>query len=877
MFKKLFIIVFIFNTITCFVFARDKNIKEDVSSMQDNFSYETQKFVLDNGMTVILRNVPTIDAIAMQVWVKSGTIHEGKYLGAGISHFVEHMIFKGTEKRKEGQLSREIKKAGGDLNGYTADDRVVYLLTVSKDYFDTGLDVLSDAMMNASFDSTELERERDVILKEINMNLDNPDRSAHRLFWEALYTKHPYRYPGIGYKDLFMNLTREDVYNYYKKTHIPNNMIFIAVGNFEIPGALEKIKNAFKDFKGQLKTPSIIEPEPRQVSRRLVSKESDVQITRLNMGFHTVDLYNDDMYPLDVLSIILGEGEASRMVKKIKNEKAYVYSIHTWSYTPQYPGVFGISAAMDEKNIDNVQDEIWAIIEELKKKEVSDTELDMAKQKVISGHIFSKQTIEGMAGQLAMDEMTAGNMNFDEVYIKRVKEVTKKDLQRIAQKYFNSENLTVAILRPAGKQEPKDKEKIIAPFVSDVRKITLPNKAVLLIKEDRRLPVISVRISLMGGLRFENEFNNGITNFMKELLLKGTKKLTADEISLKIESRGGKISTFSGRNSFGISLDILKENFDEALDIISQVLTSALFNEKEIEKAREKILADIASEQDDVFRTTSNLFMSTLFERHPYRLRPIGSMESVKKITRNDILKYYYDYCRPNNMVINIYGDIDAGKIQEKVNKVFAGFKSQELPVIRVPEELEPLNIRKAQKFNNKTQSVAILGFLAPDLKSPDYYPLEVLTSVLNGLGSRMFENLRGEKGLAYYVGSFYIPGLETGAYLFYIGTIPSKREEAVQGILDQIKKLQEEDITPEELQTAKQNLIGQKAISLETIGSQASSSGLNELYGLGYDWDDKYKETINKVTAENVKSVAKRYFNLNTYTIAVVEPEEKK
>ncbi len=158
MLKKLFITVLIFNSIVYFVSAKTKNVKEDVASMLNNFDYDTQKFVLDNGMTVILRNVPTIDAIAMQVWIKSGSIDEGKYVGSGISHFVEHMIFKGTEKRKEGQMSREIKKAGGDLNGYTADDRVVYLLTVSKDFFDTGLDVLSDAVMNASFDPQELEK-----------------------------------------------------------------------------------------------------------------------------------------------------------------------------------------------------------------------------------------------------------------------------------------------------------------------------------------------------------------------------------------------------------------------------------------------------------------------------------------------------------------------------------------------------------------------------------------------------------------------------------------------------------------------------------------------------------------------------------------------
>lgn len=858
--NKIFCIFFILNTIGCIIHAMPTN--------------QAQKFVLDNGMTVILQNVSTIDAVAMRAYIKSGSIDEGKYMGSGVSHFVEHMFFKGTKKRSGVQLSTEIKKAGGDLNGYTTNDRVVYLLTVNKDFFDTGLDVLADAVMNASFDSTELEKEREVILKEINMDMDSPDCCVQHMFWEAIYTRHPYRYPIIGYKDLFMSLTRDDVYNYYKQTHVPNNMIFVAVGNFEVRAGLEKIKNAFKDFKGQLKAPSMIETEPKQISKRLVSKESDVQVARLVIGFHTVDLSSDDMYPLDVLSVILGEGEASRLVKRIKNEKALVYTIDSWSYTPQYPGIFGMSAMLDEKNIDRVQDEIWAMLEELKEKKVSDAELDMAKQKVVSDHIFSRQTIRGIAGQLAMNEITTGDMNFDKVYVERVKAVNKKDLQRVVRKYFNQENLTVAVLKPMKKEESIGEGEESIPFMSDAKKINLSNKSVLLVKEDKRLPIVSIRVGFMGGLRFENESNNGVTNFVRELLLKGTRKMTADEISRKIESKGGDISAFSDRNSFGLSVDILKENIDETLELIGQVLCSSTFPEEEVEKVREKILADIADEQDDVIRAASNLFMSTLFEKHPYRLCPIGSVESVKRITRNDILDYYYNYCRPNNMVLAVYGDVDSVEIQQKVDKSFPNFKARELPVIQIPGELAPQDVRKAEKFNNKAQSVIMIGFLAPSLRSQDYYPLEVLTAVLNGLGSRMFEELRGEKALAYYVFSRYIPGIETGAYSFCIGTIPSKREEATDGILGQIKRLLEEDITAEELQTAKQNLTGRKTVSLEAIGSQAFSSVLNELYGLGYDRDDKYREMVNKVSADDVRDVVRRCFNLNAYTLAVVEPK---
>ncbi len=211
-----------------------------------------------------------------------------------------------------------------------------------------------------------------------------------------------------------------------------------------------------------------------------------------------------------------------------------------------------------------------------------------------------------------------------------------------------------------------------------------------------------------------------------------------------------------------------------------------------------------------------------------------------------DILKYYSDYVRPNNMVLAIYGDIDSNKTKKDVEKIFSSFKSKRPPDIFVPEELQQLNTRKAVENKDKLQTVIILGFLGPSINNLDYYSMEVLNSLLNGLGSRMFEKLRGEKALAYYVGSNYIPGLETGAYLFYIGTISEKKEEAINGILEQIDKLREEDISPEELEMAKRNLIGEKSLSLQTIGSQAFSSSINELFGLGHNWDDLFVKKRN-------------------------------
>ncbi len=832
---------------------------------------EPIKELLPNGLTVILKEVHTAPVVTLELWVKTGSINEGRFMGSGISHFVEHMLFKGTKKRKVGEIAQTIQELGGDIGGYTSFENTVYHISVASRYFKEALDVLSDVLMNSSFEPEEVEKEKQVILKEINMNNDDPDRFLTRQFFETAYFNHPYRHPIIGYKKLFEAVSRDDLLSYYHERYVPNNMILVVCGDFNESVIMPEIKEAFREFERGSIEPKYIPEEPEQLSPRRFEKAWDTRITRLEMGFHTTSIGNTDIYPLDLLAIILGEGQSSKFTETIKEEKQLVHSISAWSYTPLYPGIFNISLTLDYANLDKSLEAIWEVLNELKIIPLDDTALKKAKRKALSTHIFGKETIESLARTIASDYFFTGDINFSKKYLDGIINVTEEDILRVSRKYFTEENLTTAILKPM-EEEETGTETIEVESRNEIKKVVLENGLTVLVRENHNLPIVSMKAVFLGGVRFEEERNNGICNFVQQMLLKGTKHRTRQEIVNEIESKGGSISSYGGNNSFGCSLNCLSEDFDSGLNVLTDVIINPTFPIDEMEKERKIILARIKSQQDEIFEVATQLLRETLFEKHPYKFQSVGREESISNLTQEEMIKFHQENCVPNNMVLAIFGDVEADKVIEKVKNSFAQFKGRPLPIVEIPQEPELEDIRKVSKIKEKEQTVILVGYPGITVKSKDRYIFEVMTALLSNQDSRLYMSIREKLGIAYYVGAFEVLGVDPGFYVLYCGTTPEKKALAIEGLMGEILKLKTEFVGDKELERAKKNLIGTREIGLQTNETQAFESALDELYGLRFDHGDKYPEEINKVTKEEIMAVANKYFK-DVYVEVTVGP----
>lgn len=842
-------------------------------SDSNNINLPVSYRVLDNGMEVLVNENHNAPLVALQIWIKAGSVNEEGLLGAGVSHFIEHLAFKGPSGDLKGKIAREVQKLGGEVNAYTSQDKTVFLINVPSENWRPALNLLRQLVLEVDFRPDEVMTEKEVILKEINMGEDEPGRRLQKLLWRTAYRVHPYRFPVIGYKELFREITRDEVIDYYRKWYVPNNMILVASGDLSADDLFKTSAEIFSAYPRKPYPVADIPPEPAQVGERQMEEEMDVAHAHLALAFHIPSLHSPDVFPLDVMAILAGQGRTAALYQKLREEKKLVYSITAYSYTPLYPGLFVVQATTDPGKVTQVREAVKEILNRYKDIPVSDQELSRARAQVMSDYLKSLTTVEGRAGDLGSNQRIAGSYDYSETYLNGIASVNASDIQRVARRYLKDENLTQAMIKPLD-SSPVPVEKSVVPDLP-IKKFVLENGLKVLIREDHTLPLVSVRMVFEGGVLAERESDNGVSQLVSRLLLKGTGKRNALQLSREIEDYGGSITTYSARNSFGCSLELLSDQLESGLDILSDVISDSSFPEDEIEKERANLLASIQAENDDPRSLAGRSLRKLLFGLHPYRFSELGSEESVRNLTREMLLEYYRRYCCGNNGVLAVFGDVKEEEIMPMISHSFAGLRAGEK--LKLPASASPLpeGIRDEQiKKDEISQAVVIQGFAGVDLFNPDRYALEVLGSIFSGLSSPLFEKVRIEMGLAYYVGAYQIVGLEPGAFIFYAGTIPGRTGDVISAFRDSMDRVKKGAITPEELERNKNRILGDFRFSLQTNGGRAFRSALDELYGLGYDAYRSYEKNISKQSIDDLSRVANKYFTPDNYALVTVEPE---
>ncbi len=829
--------------------------------------------VLDNGLVLLVKEIHTAPIISLRAYVRTGSATEEPFIGSGVSHVVEHMLFKGTETRKVGEIEKEIRSYGGDFNAFTTTDLTAFSIIVDRSHFKEALSVLADALMHSSFEPEEFQREKEVVLKEVRMNRDDPSRRIHSLLWETAYQSHPYRHPVIGHESLLSRLTRDQVYQFYRTVYVPNNIVLVLAGDLDREEAVQEAEKIFQPFERTLFQTPVSLPEPPQRGRRFAREEADVELTRLMLGYHTVSVSHEDLYPLDVLAILLGQGESSRLETVLRKGRQLVYAISASNQTPKDPGLFVISALLDEGKLSDAKAAIEEEILRFKDHPVSGTDLEKAKRQVLADFVFGRETTEGEAADLAENEIYVGNPLFSQTYVQEISKVTAESVQRVARRYLQTENQTEVLLVPKKKQEEalSPRETVSNPPVTPVR---LPNGLTVLLRRDTTHPIVFFQISFLGGLRAEQEKTQGISRFVSELVLKGTARWSEKELSEWLDQKGASLGTFSGQNSFGVQLKVLSSDTWEALDRLQEIVSSPSFPLEEIEKEKTRTLALIRAQEDQIFTVASNKLRQLVYERHPYRFNELGSDETISQLSREEILSFYEKARVAPQMVIAVFGDFDIDRMRRELEKRFATLPAQTHP-ITPPQEPAQTSPRALTEERPKVQAVLMVGYPICPLTHPDRPAFEVLSQYLSGGGGKLFFEIRDKKGQAYTLGAYPVWGLDPGFYLFYVGTTKEEVEFVEKRLFEIIRKLQEGVPDAEEVDLAKKSLAGMHRVSLQTNTALAFESSLDALYGLGYDAYLHDEEEIEKVTPEDLSRIANTYFRSETVSIVRILPKE--
>jgi zinc protease len=431
-------------------------------------------------------------------------------------------------------------------------------------------------------------------------------------------------------------------------------------------------------------------------------------------------------------------------------------------------------------------------------------------------------------------------------------------------------------LDPKGSLTGKaEAEKPVA--AGEIQKFDLSNGLRLLVREDPRLPLVGMGAVFRGGLLAETPQTNGITRLMAKVLLKGTKTRTAEQIANEIEAVGGSISSDAGNNSFSVSVDVMKPDVKLGVDLLSDVLLNATFPEKAVAREKEIQMAAIKQEEEQLTSVARNIMRQALFPQHPYALRSNGSVESVQKLTQKDLLEFRDRYVVAKNGVIYVFGDVKASEVKQLVDQMLGKMKPGALALTDAKPSMPLSKPETVESRKDKAQGVIMVGFRGASLSSPDRYPLELIDEASSDLGSRFFIRIREQMGLAYYVGASQMQGLVPGLFAFYLGTDPQKVEPVKTALLDEIHKLANDGLTPEELTRAKKKLIGQQEIANQSNDAFGYRCALDEIYGLGFDYYKRLEHDVNAVTLDDVKLVAAKYFRDQPYVLATVRPPQKK
>jgi zinc protease len=493
-------------------------LSTDFGLLETFWREPVERNVLPNGLTVILKPDHSAALASVQIWVKTGSQHEGAHLGAGLSHYLEHMLFKGTTRRAGREISATIQAHGGNINAYTTFDRTVYYIDLPAEHTAVAIDVLADAVLNSTLPAGEVEKEREVILREIAMTRDDPDSR----FWESLFAtafrEHPYRFPIIGHREVFAAVTRDELLAYYRARYVPNNLVLVVVGDIDVVSTRAAIEKHLGGAPRASLAPVLVPAEPPPLARRELHHFEEVEVTRGGLAWQIPGLTHPDAPLLDLLATVLGAGDSSVLWQAIREKARLVHTIDAQSWNPGSVGLFCVSFTCDPAKRESGAAAIERELARVAVRGFTLAQLRKAVRQLTVGEINTRKTMAGQASRLGAAEVVVGDIDYGRNYFKQLAAARPADLRRVLKGYLLNGQVTSVSLNPKTAVPPAADSGRSVAARPDFEEIRLPNGARLLLQPDRRLPNLHLRLLCLGGPAQETSGRHGAAALLATLL-----------------------------------------------------------------------------------------------------------------------------------------------------------------------------------------------------------------------------------------------------------------------------------------------------------------------------------------------------------------------
>lgn len=862
---------------------------------------------LKNGLRVIMHQDKSTPIVAVNIWYHVGSKNEvvGR---TGFAHLFEHMMFQGS-KNYDADYFTPLQEAGASINGSTTADRTNYFEVVPSNFLELALFMEADRMggLLEAMTQEKLDNQRDVVKNERRQRYDNqPYGTAFEKIFAQIFPKdHPYNWTTIGSLEDLSAASQDDVKAFFRQYYVPNNASLVIAGDFDEKQAKVWVEKYFGSIaKGaEIKRPNPVMPKMTGETRK--TYEDAVQLSRLYMVWNAVPQYAPDEAALDMLSSILSAGRGSRLQKNLVYDKQIAQDAGAFNYALEAAGMMIVqSSAKPGKSLDEIEKEINVEIERIKNEPPTAEEMTRALNSIESNAIFGLQNVLGKADTMNSYATFVGKPDYFQSDLDRYRKITPADVQRVAKNYLTKDRFVMSFVprksdaagqmnaaanRPTSAPAKKDAKKDVSAQTANlpkpgadpkfnlpaIEKQKLSNGLEVWMVKQTELPIVSMNMVLKSGGTLDPGDKSGVSAMTSSLLDDGTKTRSAIEIANQLQSIGASVGTGSGWDSANISMASLTKNLDQALDIFSDITLNPTFPDEELTKYRSRLLTAFVQRKALPNAISDLVYNKLLYgKNHPYAKQLTGDAVSVKGITRDDIVSFYEANYRPNNAVLIVVGDVESKTLMPKLEKTFGAWKKGDVKLIDVAEApmLEKPGIYIVDK-PGAAQSVIAIGQVGVARNSPDYFPLQVMNSLLGGqFSSRINLNLREDKGYTYGARTGYAYRRGAGPFTASADVQTEVTKESVVEFLKELRGVRGEiPVTPAELDYNKQSLIRRYPQGFETVGQISAQLSNLVVYNLPDSYFNDYIPKVNAVTVVDVNRVANKYLTPDKMAILVV------
>jgi zinc protease len=839
----------------------------------------TETYKLDNGMTVILKENHSSPMITSVVFVNAGARYETDY-NNGVTHFLEHLLFDGTKTRNRAELNETVEMYGGYINAFTRKDLTAYLILMPKEYIEIGLDIQSDQLLNSIIPEEELPKERKIVIEEMKQTLDDPDNAADDFFTQAVYRGTPYARPVLGYENIIATIPRDRILEYYTTYYMPNNMTALVIGDFDSNEMLALFEKYFGSRPAQplpeFGKVHLTVPSGRSIERA----EMGVENTHVGAASNAPHFSDHDYFAFYLISEFLSSDDISPLSRALtQGSEPIAQSVSASLETQRDFSLLEIRATCSSAP---QGDSAIAVIE----RTLANTDNLVPSEDQLRGLIVSLKTNDiylreklHYYGIMIAPMMVSTGYEFLENLIPNLEKVTRGDISRVAKKYFSQPAYIATIVTPQAAVDTVAEVKSATEFLKEV----LPNGLTVVVKCNPDSRVFAANVLGKNRSAMEPAGKDGITDFVNQLLTEGTSSRSKEQLSAELTSIGANVTVadnpyipyddFYTTHQFSfIKFETIDEYAEKGLTLLSDMIANAVFNDNDVERVRKQKLGLIGRSSGSTRDQCRSVFYRLLFDGGSYSKPIPGTMQSISSITRDDLIAHYRSFYSPGNLILTVCTNEPAADAMENVKRHFGGL----IPAsISAPEISQPISPTGAVSMNapmDKEQVYIYIGGPLPGIDSEDAPALDVAASILS---DRMGQELREKQGLAYSVGASANLDREFGWYVAAIGTGRENFQVARDGIVGEIRKLQNEAVSPDEIKKAVNSSWGSSLTRNLSRVNQAYYMGVNEFLGVGYDFGSKWIEKLRAVTPDAVQRVAKQYFSTENYFLATAGLKE--